>query len=88
MKQPKLFSPWRVTFARFRHKYSCMLEKIKTKIKELLPGVIAVFVKSLPVLTVYQAILLLIAPTVTNRVMIVVFLVLLFVTRFLNRESK
>lgn len=62
------------------------MNNIIEKFKEFLPKALGYFFDALPILVIYQAVLLVVAPTVTNRVMSVVLLGLFLFKLWMKRR--
>lgn len=64
------------------------MKEFITKVKEKLPLYKEKFFKSINVLIIYQALLFLIAPTLTNQILLVLILVLFVVNTVMHSKSS
>lgn len=62
------------------------MKKYLDKLIDCIPQILKIFFNALPVLTLYQALLLIIAPTTTNRVMTTVFIALTFFKLWMKKR--
>lgn len=62
------------------------MKKYLDKLIECIPHALNIFFRALPVLTIYQSLLLIIAPTTTNRVMTAVLLALMFFKLWMKKR--
>lgn len=64
------------------------MKEFITKVKEKLPLYKEKFFKSINVLIIYQALLFLIAPTLTNQILLVLILILFVVNTVMHSKSS